>query len=159
MKLGKKGLELIKSFEGLRLVAYDDGGGVWTIGYGHTKGVKRGDTCTMEQAEAWLVEDVEEAEDAVKKWVDVPLVQDQFDALVSFVFNVGPGKPGLNKGFYSSTMRRLLNQSDYIGASNEFPRWNKDNGKVVAGLTRRREAERRLFLFRDDFLATELVMG
>lgn len=140
MKTAKPGRDLIKDFEKLRLVAYlptpDD---VWTIGWGHTKGVKQGDVCTVEQAEQYLTEDLDWSEWAVNTLVKVPINQNQFDALVSFTFNLGAGN------FSQSTLLRKLNGGDYVGAALEFPRWNKQAGKVLAGLVRRRKAEQTLF--------------
>jgi len=135
----ERGLDLTREFEGIRLMAYLDGGGVPTIGYGHTKGVKLGDQCDMAQAVQWLREDVQEAVDAVNRLVKVKINQAQFDALVDFVFNLGAG------AFTKSTLLRMLNAGDYTGAAGQFQRWNKDNGKVIAGLSRRRAAEARLF--------------
>ena len=145
MKISKNGLAIIKEFEGLRLKAYDDGVGVWTIGYGTTRypsatKVKRGDNITEEQAEAYLLHDVSRFENAVNRLVKVPLTQNQFDALVSFTYNLGEGS------FGASTLLRKLNARDYSGAATEFLRWNKAGGKVMAGLTRRRKAEHDLFL-------------
>lgn len=140
MKIGQRGLDLIKEFEGLSLTAYLDGGGVWTIGYGHTGNVVRGDAITAEQADAWLRNDVGTAERAVTAAVRVPLTQDQFDALASFTFNLGGG------ALRSSTLLKRLNAGDYAGTAEEFLRWKFDNGKEVAGLLRRRRAERALFL-------------
>lgn len=139
MKYSERGLDLTRAFEGCRFRAYLDGGGVPTIGYGHTKGVKIGDECDMAQAVAWLRADVQEAVDAVNRLVNVSLSQNQFDALVDFVFNLGAG------AFSGSTLLRLLNACDYAGAAGQFGRWNKDNGQVVSGLTRRRAAEAKLF--------------
>lgn len=140
MMMKFKGHELTTSFEGLRLEAYLDTGGVPTIGYGHTAGVRMGQKITKEQALKFLDEDIAEAVEAVNYLVKVSLTQNQFDALVDFTFNVGSGALG------SSTLLRKLNVGDYEGAAQELLRWNKDNGKVIAGLTRRREAERKLFL-------------
>ena len=151
MHTSDEGLEFIAEHEGLRLVAYPDPGSVdghpWTIGYGHTLGVKRGDTCTKEQAMEWLREDVREAEAAVNRLVKVPLTQGQFDALVSFVFNVGADEDTdtLAEGLGDSTLLRMLNSGDYVGAAVQFDRWNKNDGKVMAGLTRRRKDEREMF--------------
>ena len=139
MNIGPQGLALIKSFEGLRLTAYLDSVGVPTIGYGHTKGVRMGDTCTQAQADAWLAEDVRDAEACVNSAVTVPMTQAEFDALVSFTFNLGCGN--LRK----STLLRLLNEGDRHGATVEFRKWDKAGGQVLAGLTRRRDAESRLF--------------
>lgn len=142
MNLSEHGKAFIHDFESCRLKAYLDGGGVWTIGWGHTKDVKKGDTCTLAQANAWYSEDTQEAVDAVNRLVKVPLTQNQFDALVSFTFNCGV------EALATSTLLRKLNAKDYDGARDEFVKWNHDNGKVVAGLTRRRNAEANLFLYR-----------
>jgi len=139
VKISEKGLSLIKSFEGLRCAAYFDSVGVLTIGYGHTSGVKAGDRCLPEEADAWLVEDCAEAEACVNGAVTVPLTQSEFDALVSFVFNLGCGN------FRKSTLLRHLNESNYDAAELEFRKWDKAGGKVLAGLTNRRLAESRLF--------------
>ena len=134
-------ISLIKKHEGLRLEAYlPTPNDVWTIGYGHTHTAKQGQKITEAQAEALLRKDITWAEEAVNKSVVVPLTQNQFDALVSFVFNVGAG------AFGSSTLLRLLNSKDYEGAANQFLRWNKQKGVVLKGLTKRREEERKLFL-------------
>lgn len=140
MKTSKDGLDFIQDVEGCKLFAYLDTGGVWTIGVGHTgPEVVKGLSCTMEQVTKWLAEDVREAEDAINSLVKVPLTQNQFDALVSFVFNVGVN------AFKGSTMLQKLNGKDYSGASNQFPRWNKDNGRVITGLTKRRLLEQSVF--------------
>ena len=140
MKTSQAGLDFIQDVEGCKLFAYLDTGGVWTIGVGHTgPEVVKGLVCTFEQAMKWLAEDVREAEDAITRKVKVPLNQAQFDALVSFVFNIGVGQ------FSASTLLRKLNLKDYVGAGNEFPRWNKDNGKVIPGLTKRRLLEQSRF--------------
>lgn len=132
-------LNLIKQAEGLRNTAYKCPAGVWTIGYGHTSGVRKGMRCTETQAEVWLMDDLRESEQAVDYLVKVPLTDNQRGALVSFVFNVGAGN------FASSTLLRKLNAGDYAGAADEFAHWNKAGGKVLAGLTRRRAAEAELF--------------
>lgn len=133
--------QAIKTAEGLRLTAYLDGGGVWTIGYGHTGAdVREGLTIPLSEAERLLTRDLRVAEGHVNDVVKVKLTQNQFDALVSFVYNVGGG------AFRSSTLLKLLNAGDYEGAANQLLRWNKDNGKVVKGLTNRRHEERELFL-------------
>lgn len=139
MKISEAGLSQIMFSEGDRLVAYQDGGGVWTIGYGHTAGVKRGMKITEAQAQAYLKKDIGWAENAINTGVKVPLTQGQFDALVSFVFNLGIS------AFGNSTLLRKLNAGDYSGAASEFLRWNHDNGKVVAGLTSRRKREKDMF--------------
>lgn len=141
MRVAGPGLEIIKDSEQLRLSAYlPTPVDVPTIGYGHTRGVKLGDTCTPEQAEQWLREDCAEAESAVGTLVKAPINQNQFDALVSLVFNIGGGN------FASSTLLRKLNAGDYAGAADEFPRWNKQAGVVLGGLVKRRARERELFL-------------
>lgn len=139
MHTSQKGLDLIKSFEGLRLSAYRCPADIPTIGYGTTAGVKMGDTITKERAEELLREDVKRFEGYVNRLVKVPLTQGQFDALVSFVYNLGAGN------LSSSTLLRLLNAGDYAGAAAQFERWNKAGGKTLAGLVRRRAAERALF--------------
>lgn len=139
MKTSNIGLALIREFEGLRLTAYQDAVGVWTIGYGATRGVKKGQKITEPQAEELLREDVARFEPEVLRLVKVPLSQAQFDALVSFAYNLG------SKSLGSSTLLRMLNAGDYKGAAGQFDRWNKAGGKVLAGLTRRRAAERKLF--------------
>lgn len=138
MKIGEKGIELIKSFEGLELSAYKDSVGVVTIGYGHTKTAKMGQKITEAQAEALLKSDLEWAEKAVNKLAKTP-TQDQFDAMVSFVFNLG------ETNFSKSTLLKKHNAGDFKGAKAEFVRWNRAGGKVLKGLTRRREAEARLY--------------
>lgn len=139
------GLNLIKGLEGKRTVSYDDGVGVWTIGYGTIKypngvRVKKGDTCTEQQAEDYLRNDLEKFETAINKLVKVPLTQNQFDALASFTYNLG------ETNLANSTLLRKLNKRDYQGAADQFLVWNKAGGKVMKGLVRRREAERALFL-------------
>ncbi|KEY87840.1 lysozyme [Pseudomonas capeferrum] len=140
MRISQRGLSLIKSFEGLRLQAYQDSVGVWTIGYGATRGVKAGMKISKEQAERMLLNDVQRFEPEVERLITSPLNQNQWDALISFTYNLG----GAN--LESSTLRRLLNAGDYAGAAEQFPRWNKAGGKVLPGLVRRRAAERELFL-------------
>jgi len=140
MKLGPHGIALIKSYEQCRLRAYlptpDD---VWTCGWGSTKGVTQDTVWTQEEADARFLEDAVEAEACVNGSVTVPLTQNEFDALVSLVFNIGCG------AFRGSTLLRLLNQSDYDGAAGQFKRWNKQAGKELAGLTSRRAKEAALF--------------
>jgi lysozyme len=142
MRTSANGLAFIRDHEGCELVAYPDpgsGGEPWTIGVGHTGGVKPSDTCTMAQAMQWLKEDVQEAERHVNRLVKVELSQDQFDALVSLVFNIGGGN------FERSTLLKKINARNFDGAAEEFPRWNRAAGKVMAGLTKRRHAEQSLF--------------
>jgi lysozyme len=140
MKISKKGLDLIKEYEGLELKAYKDSVGVLTIGYGSTGShVKPGMTITAQEAEALLLKDVERFEEGVSAAVKVPLNQNQFDALVSFSFNLGLGS------LQKSTLLRKLNAGDYAGAQAEFKRWNKAGGIVLRGLVRRRASEALLF--------------
>lgn len=140
MKISEKGLGLIRSFEGLELKSYKDSIGILTIGYGSTGShVKSGMVITKEEAEDLLKQDVSRFESGVNNLVKVPLTQNQFDALVSFSFNLGLGN------LKSSTLLKKLNISDYSGAANEFLRWNRAGGKVLNGLTRRRQAEKDMF--------------
>lgn len=141
MKTSQKGIDLIKVSEGLELKAYKDSVGVVTIGYGSTgTHVSMGQIITAHQAEDLLRKDISRFEEGVTKLVKVTLNQNQFDALVSFSFNLGLGN------LSSSTLLKKLNASDYKGASLEFERWNRAGGKVLNGLTRRRLAEKELFL-------------
>jgi len=154
-QISDEAVALIKRWEGLRTEAYDDNGtaaaGTWTIGYGHTAGVKRGDTCTEAQAETWLRQDLTDAQNTVERAVTAPLTDGQYGALVSFVFNVGPGRAGVKDGFVTlksgrpSTMLRLLNAGDYAGALAEFPKWTRGPAGTHAGLANRRAAESGLF--------------
>lgn len=137
---GKEGLTLTEQFEGCRLSAYQDQVGVWTIGYGHTgPEVCAGMTITAEQAEALLAQDVKSAADCVNRVVSVALTQEEFDALVDFVFNLGSGS------FAQSTLLQLLNAGSFAAAAAQFDRWDQAGGAVVAGLLRRRQAETALF--------------
>ncbi|WJM55987.1 lysozyme [Pseudomonas asiatica] len=140
MRTSQRGLSLIKSFEGLRLHAYQDSVGVWTIGYGATRGVKAGMKISKEQAERMLLNDVQRFEPELERLITAPLNQNQWDALMSFTYNLGA------TNLESSTLRRLLNAGSYTAAAEQFPRWNKAGGQVLTGLTRRRAAERDLFL-------------
>ena len=140
MRISEKGINLIKRFEGLRLGAYLDSVDVPTIGYGHTRGVKLGQTITQEQADALLEEDIHEFELAIQRLVHVNLTQNQFDALVSFTFNLGIGS------LKQSTLLKKLNAGDITGAANEFNRWTYAGGKKLTGLVKRRSAERLLFI-------------
>lgn len=140
MNLSLAGLALLKQHEGLSLTPYKDAAGLWTIGYGHLlKGGEWWDQITEAQASSLLADDVGTAEDAVNSLVKVPLNQAQFDALVSFVYNIGVG------AFRRSTLLRLLNAGDYAGAAMQFPLWRKAGGKIVQGLVNRRAAEVALF--------------
>ncbi|MDS7935684.1 lysozyme [Acinetobacter sp. V91_7] len=139
------GINLISGFESTQLKAYDDGVGVWTIGIGTTvypngTKVKKGDTCTLEQAKSYFKYDLAKFEKTVNESVAVPLTQNQFDALVSLTYNIGSG------AFKGSTLLKRLNTKDYSSAADQFLVWNKADGKVLNGLVRRRAAERELFL-------------
>ena len=139
------GINLICSFEGLRLNAYDDGVGVWTIGFGTTiypNGikVKRGDTYTTEQAKAYMTHDLKKFESAVNSVVTMSINQNQFDALVSLAYNIG------TNAFKNSTLVKKLNAGDIRGAAAQFNVWNKGGGKVMQGLVNRRAKEKSLFL-------------
>ena len=140
MNPSEAGLALIRKFEGLRLSAYKCPAGVPTIGYGTTKGVKMGQAITRDEADRLLREDAKRLASHITALVKVKLSQHQFDALVSFVYNVGPS------AFAGSTMLRLINQGLYADAARQFQRWNKAGGEVLPGLTRRRAAERDLFM-------------
>lgn len=139
LKINKTGLELIKHFESLELQSYQDSGGVWTIGWGHTHSAKEDMEITEEEAIALLLDDLQIFEKAIIANVKVKLNPNQFSALVSFVFNLG------ETNFRNSTLLMKLNKEDYVGAAAEFKRWNKVNGKRLAGLVRRRLSERNLF--------------
>lgn len=145
-KINPEGLELIKTFEGLKLKAYKDIVGIRTIGYGHTgSDVVDGQQITPMQAELLLTMDVEKFERGVDNLVKIQINDNQFSALVSFAFNLGLTR------LEQSTLLKLLNQKKIQEAADQFLVWNKAGGKVVAGLTRRREAERALFLKPETF--------
>jgi len=141
-QMAEKGLTLVKHFEGKELKAYQDVAGIWTIGYGHTAGVRPGDVINDAKAEELLIGDLRTAEGTVRKLVKIGLAQWQFDALTSFEFNLG--------SLSSSTLLKVLNAGDIQGAADQILRWDKAtvNGQLqsVAGLTRRRRSERQLFL-------------
>ncbi len=141
MQTSEKGFDLIRKYEGLQLAAYVCPGGKLTIGYGHTgPDVTKGRKIDAEEANALLEHDVQRFERAVNELVTVPMTQGMFDALISFSFNLGAGS------LKNSTLLKKLNSDDREAAANEFLRWNKAMGKVLAGLTARRESERELFL-------------
>lgn len=141
MKTSSKGLELIKEFESCKLEAYQCSAGAWTIGYGHTRGVEEGDKITKKQAEALLADDIEMVEHHLERLVTVELAQHQYDAIVSWCFNLGCGN------LRASTLLQVINSGDLKGVSEQILRWDKAGQplKPVAGLTRRRKAEARLF--------------
>lgn len=143
--MNQKGIDLIKSTEGCKLKAYRDTGNVLTIGWGHTgPDVKEGLIWSQEQADAALKKDITKTEKDLLKLIKVDLNENQLSALVSFVFNIGIGQ------FKSSTLLKKLNAGDYEEAANQLLRWNKDNGKVLNGLIKRRSWEKTLFLTKVD---------
>lgn len=139
MNTSQNGIDLIKHFEGCELKAYKCPAGVWTIGYGHIKGVQEGDVITEQQADEMLVEELYEYENYINTLVNVPLNQSQYDALVSWVYNLG------SSNLQASTLLKVLNAGDYDNVPEQIMRWNKAGGKVLEGLTRRRQAEADLF--------------
>ena len=144
-KTNPAGIALIKHFEGLRLTAYQDPVGIWTIGYGHTSmagppPVVEGMTITAAEAEAILKQDLDLFERGVADALTIITNDDQFSAMVSFAFNVGLG------AFRNSTLLRKHNAGDFAGAADEFPRWIYADGQILPGLVRRRQAERALYL-------------
>jgi len=139
MKTSPAGIALIERFEGLRLRSYQDGNGIWTIGYGHTPDVTAGQFETQAQAEADLCGDVGTAEAAVTRLVEMPLTQGQFDGLVSFTYNEGQGR------LRDSTLLKLLNAGSYALAAGAFGSWEIIAGKHSDGLETRRLAEVALF--------------
>lgn len=152
MNIGSNGMNLIKHFEQCRLVAYKPvPTDPWTLGYGCTKGIHEGQTCTQHEADEMLAHDIANVVFAVNLLVKVPISQNQFDALCSFAFNVGTDIDSDDKaeGLGDSTLLKKLNEGFLLYASDEFLRWDKSKGVKLAGLTRRREAERRLFLTPD----------
>lgn len=138
--IDEAGLKIVKEFEGLRLEAYLCPAGVWTVGWGSTKNVHAGQQITEEEAEDLLKLDLESAERAVSKYITVPLTDNQFAALVSLTFNVGPGWMVKKYGLFM-----LLQAGSYLGAAERMLQYNKANGEVLRGLVRRREAESTLF--------------
>ena len=145
MKLSQKGVDFIKSHEALRLKAYQDSKGVWTIGWGHTKNVRPGDVITREQAEQFIRDDFACVERTLNADLvtgrDKPLVtQNEFDALCSLVFNIG------SQAYLDSTVRRKIRQGDKMAAARAFKLWVYSNHKFIQGLANRRADEVRLFL-------------
>ncbi|WP_425878169.1 lysozyme [Acinetobacter sp. TWP2-2-3] len=145
MRVSPSGIDLMCNFEGLELKAYDDGVGVWTIGFGTTKypngiRVKKGDTCTLDEAKAYMQNDLKDFERTVNDAVNVSINQNQFDALVSLAYNIGA------TAFKKSTLVKRLNEGNYKAAANQFNVWVNAGGKRMQGLVNRRAAERALFL-------------
>jgi len=142
--ISEKGYALIREFEGFRANAYLDSAGIWTIGFGtikiNGKPVKKGDTCTKEQAEQWLKLDCLWVDACLDKYITIVVTQNQFDALASLVYNIG------ETAFKSSTLLTKLNTDDYQGAANQFDVWVNAGGKRLQGLVNRRAKEKELFL-------------
>ena len=139
MRTGDEGISLIRHFEGCRLDAYLCPAGVWTIGYGHTRDVKRGDVIDQEQAEAFLIEDLEEFEGYVTALCERSLTQYQFDALVSWTFNLGP------TNLKESTLLNRINYGPVSDVPFQIQRWTRAGGQVLQGLVKRRAAEAALW--------------
>mgnify|MGYP003638022248 CR=1 FL=1 len=139
MKISSEGIELIKKFEGCETTAYQDSVGVWTIGFGHTKGVQEGQSCSMQDAETMLSEEMDEYEGYINSMVDVDLNQNEFDSLVAWVYNLGP------TNLRESTLLKILNAGDKDGIPEQINRWNRAGGKILQGLVRRRQAESLMF--------------
>jgi|TARA_R110000803_G_scaffold78792_1_gene144069 lysozyme len=135
MRISEEGKALIKKFEGCELESYRCSANVLTIGYGHTKGVSDGDSCTQDEADQMLTDDLEEFEGYVDKLVTVDLEQNEFDALVAWTFNLGP------TNLKSSSLLAALNEGKKSEVPAQIKRWNKAGGNVLKGLIRRREAE------------------
>ena len=143
MQISQEGIALIKKFEGCELEAYKCAAGVWTIGYGSTRGVEEGNIITQEEADNLLLEEMHEYEGYINDMVTVDLKQNEFDSLVSWVFNLGPSN------LSSSTLLSRLNNKVWDDVPNQIKRWNKAGGQVRQGLVRRREAEALLFQGKD----------
>ena len=151
-----EGKDFLKGLEGCKLVAYQDDGGVWTIAYGSTRGVRPGDTLTQAQADELFELELPYYERIVNANVLIPLTQKEFNAIVAFVYNVGPGRKGVKDGFVElkaggpSTLLRKLNDGDKRGAAKEFPRWcyvsKGEKKEFNFGVKRRHYREARLFL-------------
>lgn len=158
MKLSQKGVDFIKSHEALRLKAYQDSKGVWTIGWGHTKNVHPGDVITREQAEQFIRDDFAWVERTLNVDLvtgrDKPLVtQNEFDALCSLVFNIG------SDAYLESTVRRKIKQGDKMAAARAFKMWVYSDHKFVQGLANRRADETRLFLQSGQADIAALLLG
>lgn len=139
MNISEKGLQLLKHYEGCELNAYRCSADVLTIGYGHTKGVTEDMVITQEEADQMLQDEMPEYESYINDMVTVDLNQDQFDAMVCWVYNLGSGN------LASSTLLKVLNEGDYEAVPEQMKRWNKAGGKVLNGLIKRRDSEAKLF--------------
>lgn len=141
MTINDKGLSLIKQFEGLSLTVYKDAVGLATVGWGHMdRGMAVGSTISLDEANRLLRDDLKMTEDGIGRLLTVSVTSNEFSALVCFAFNVGLAN------LKSSTLLRKVNSGDSKAAADEFQRWNRAAGRVLAGLTKRREAERQLFV-------------
>lgn len=140
MCVSANGLNILKSFESCRLEAYQDAKGLWTIGYGHTDDVHPGELLSQAAADELLQSDLKRLETQILSVLITQPTQNQFDAMISLSYNIG------FYAFKKSTLLKLFNMNDMIGAGEEFLKWVKISGKNCAGLARRREAERKLFL-------------
>lgn len=148
MRISDKGINLIKQYEGCKLFAYRDSVGVATIGYGHTKGVRMGQAITQKQADEFLREDIMEAEKVLNN-MGINFTQNQFDALCSWIFNLGTGN------FIHSTMtKRISAGAGDEAITDELIRWHNAGGKPLLGLMRRRVAEANMFLGRERYKVT-----
>jgi lysozyme len=140
MTTSRKGLQLIKDFEGLRLGSYKCPAGVWTIGYGHTKGVNQGQVIDQMRADDMLIEDIAPIERLLNS-IGINFRQEQFDALVSWIFNLGQGS------FKNSTiLKRIMDNADDTEIADQIIRWVYASGKILTGLKKRRIAEANMFL-------------
>lgn len=142
-RINQAGLNIVKHYEGCELEAYLCPARVWTIGYGHTEGVRKGMVWTQTKADRQLEEDLRQFEEGIEEMVKVPISLNAFSSLVSLGFNIGL------EALRGSTLMRKLNKGELGPASEEFARWNKSGAKILPGLTRRRLAERDLFLRKD----------
>jgi len=139
MQPSQNAFNLATQFESCYLESYQDSRDIWTIGFGHTNGVQQGDTCTQEQADQWLQDDMADAANWVTRLVITEINQNQFDALSDLFFNVG------HVELQTSHLLQYVNARQFGAAANEFPKWNHSGGVVLLGLTRRRLAEQALF--------------
>lgn len=150
--MARNGLPIVKKYEGCNLAAYQDSVGIWTIGWGHTGDVQDGDYCTQEQADQWLNDDYDQAQQIVLDNVTTDLTDNQLGALTSFVYNIGEGCTGKKDGFVHlitggpSHLLIYCNRGDFSSAADQFLSWEKAGGVVLLGLQRRRIEERALFL-------------
>ena len=141
MNISKNGINLIKEFEGLKLEAYKCPAGIWTIGYGHTgKNVFKGLKINQEEAEKFLINDLEIHSNYINKLIKIPINQNQFDALISLEYNIG------YNAFKNSTLLKFLNEKKYNKAAEEFDKWVYSNKRKLNGLIKRRKKEKELFL-------------